>query len=153
MIELVSILLISIPILLTLFDAAIILIAVATNDAACRDAARAAASGPPGMMVECVNRLVGASDAPSKRATMILKKVYAPGGCLKISDEIQVHETVKSPVPSAGTGGGAVMGEVTVAINADVYPPFIVGHLVGEMPIKLQKEETYAYTYVLPPSP
>lgn len=148
MVELMAILLIAIPLVLVLFDSAVIMMAVATNDAACRDAARAASSGPPGLLA-AGSRSVAPGGAPSKRASTVLKRIYAPSGYLKILEEANVKETIKSPVPDATTGG-AVIGEVTVRTTADVYPPFLIGHVVGELPIKVQKEETYNYTYVVP---
>ncbi|MBY0546219.1 MAG: hypothetical protein K2W95_02950 [Candidatus Obscuribacterales bacterium] len=148
LIELVAILLLAIPMILVLFDASVIMMAVATNDAACRDAARAASSGPPGLLA-AGSRSVNNGDAPSKRASAVLKRIYAPSGYLKILDHVEVAETIKTPVPSA-TAGGAVIGEVTVRTSAEVYPPFIVGHFVGELPLHFKKEETYNYTYVVP---
>ncbi len=153
LIELVAILLVALPIVLILFDSAVIMMAVATNDAACRDAARAAASGPPGLLAEGNQRSVAPGDPPSKRAGAVLKRVYAPNGFLKILEHVDVHETIKSPIPTATTGGGAIIGEVTVRTTADVYPPFIVGHLTGDSPLEFQKEETFSYTYVLPATP
>lgn len=153
MFELAAILLVAVPLLLVLFDAAVIMMAVATNDAACRDAARAAASGPPALLAVGNSRAVSAGDAPGKRVSAVLKKIYAPGGYLKILDDVEIHETIKSPVPGAATGGGAVIGEVTVRTTANVFPPFIVGHVVGSGAIQFRKEETYSYTYVVPATP
>lgn len=146
--ELAAGLIVAIPIILLLIDCVVLLIGVVTNDSACRDAARAAASGPPGSYLAGENRSVPASGAPRKRAEQVIKQVYHPSGYLKIKDEVNVTENVQDPVPEPAIGG-AINGDVTVETTAEVYPPFLVGQIAGGK-VQIRKAETYSYTYVRP---
>lgn len=146
MVELAVMLIITIPALLLLIDCSFLMIGVVVNDAACRDAARAAASGHPGLLAEGQARPCGSGTMPHKRAQAVIKRVYAPKGVMQIRDNIRVLETVKAPLP---VNGGDVIGEVRVETTADVFPPFIVPLIVGPT-VTIKKDESYAFTYVVP---
>lgn len=152
LVELAAGLMIFVPIILLLADCAIISIGVATNDAACRDAARAASSGPPGLMLSGANRTVAAGQAPYKRAQSVIKDVYNVGGLVKIESAVSIKETVVDPLPEAPRGG-PIRGEVSVETTAQVAPPFLVGAIVGHGTIEFKNTQKYPYTYIVPATP
>lgn len=150
--ELAAGLMIFVPIVLLLADCAVIAIGVSTNDAACRDAARAASSGPPGEMLPGTNRNVGAGQAPYKRAVSVIKDVYAAGGFVSISTTVNIKESVRLPIPQAPRGG-PVLGEVSVETTAQIAPPFLVRAVVHDGTLEFKNTRRFPYTYILPSTP
>lgn len=147
-VELVGVLVCLIPVGLFLIDLGVVAIGAGLNDAVCRDAARAAASGPPSELTVADNRLVAPGQAPYLRAQSVIKKVYATSMPAKMRDNIEAIETVRD-VPPAETGG-AIDGEVSVKTIIDIYPPFIVGKIVGDGGVTLTSKHSVPITYVMP---
>lgn len=140
--------LVAIPILLALLDAGVLLIGAAAGDMLCRDAARAAASGPPGMLT-AGDRLVGADGEPMKRAKTVLNRIYKLGIPVQVREsELRVRESLQNPMPSTSYGGG-INGNVAVECTVDVMPPFILG-VVQQHAIPMRSRHSMPYTYVLP---
>lgn len=150
LVELAAGLMIFVPIVLLLIDCGVIMIGVSSNEAACRDAARAAAAGPPGLMSSGAH-IVSAGQLPYKRAQRVIKDVYAAGGLIKIDDTLSVKEEIKAPLPVA-TSGGPVIGEVSVETTADVMPPFLIRVFVENGTYQFKSTQRFPYTYILPAS-
>lgn len=148
--ELAAGLMVFVPIILLLCDCAVIVIGVAQNDTACRDAARAASSGPPGAMLPGT-RTVTSGQAPYRRAKSVIKEIYALGGLIKISETMAIKETVRAPLPEA-PHGGPILGEVSVQTTAEVSPPFLIGAIVQSGSLQFKNTQKYPYTYVMPSS-
>ncbi len=152
--ELAAALIVMTPVLLAAIDGGTILIGAAINDSTCRDAARAAASGPPGDQATGT-RAVMSDKAPYKRAVAVIKNVYHTDLPMRIRDALEVNETIKD-YPPANLGGGSLDGEVSVQTVIDVYPPFLIHLLIGEEGLSLKTKHIVPYTYTIsatPPSP
>ncbi len=141
LVELAAILLTVIPVLLILIDCLFILIGASLNDSICRDAARAAAAGPPSV--------VDAIATPQKRALTVIDHVYYSNMPMKVRDIVSIKENVRTLPPDSQ--GGYVDGEITIGTTIDIYPPFVPGNL-GSSQIVLKSQHTVPITYVLPPS-
>lgn len=150
LVELATGLIIAIPIMLALMDCCVLVIGAAAADTMCRDAARAAASGPPGQMTAGQHD-VGPSEEPHKRAKSVMEKIYNLGIPVKLPpDGIKVKEQLENPLPDATTGG-AINGTVVVNSTVNVYPPFIVG-VVLQHSIDMKSRHGFPFTYVVRPS-
>lgn len=147
-VELVTALVCLVPVGLVLIDLGVVAIGAGINDAACRDAARAAASGAPSELTLADNRTIGPDKSPYQRAQSVIKKIYATNVPAKIRQNIEAIETIKD-VPAI-EAGGAVDGEVSVKTTIDVYPPFIIGKVVGDGGIALSAKHIVPITYVMP---
>lgn len=147
-IEMVSVVVLLVPFILALVDCGMIAIGVALNDSVCRDAARAAASGPPGDTTVGDNRNVGPGKNPHDRALAVVKRIYDTKLPMKVRETIKATESVRVvPPPMVG---GAIDGDVSVTTTIDVYPPFIVGAIVGPGGIPLESKHNVPFTYVVP---
>lgn len=145
--EVVAVLICVVPVVLLVIDAGMIAIGAGINDSACRDAARAAASGPPSML-EIGQRLVGSGKSPHDRASSVVKRIYATNLPMKLRDNIETIETVIDVPPQPA--GGAVDGQVSVKTTIDVYPPFLAGAVIGPKGISLKSTHIVPITYVVP---
>lgn len=147
LVEVVGILVCLVPVVLLVIDLGMIAIGAGLNDQACRDAARAAASGPPSDLSKGENRTVGAGTLPYDRAAAVVKKIYSTRLPMKVRENIEAVETVRD-IPT--DAGGAVDGEVSVKTIIDIYPPFLAGAVVGPQGVSLNCTHTVAITYVVP---
>jgi hypothetical protein len=148
--ELAAGLLVFVPIILLLIDCGVIMVGVSTNEAACRDAARAAAAGPPGLLSSGAHT-VAAGQLPYKRAQRVIKGVYSAAGMIRINDTLLVKEDIKAPTPVA-PAGGPVIGEVSVETTAEVMPPFLIRVFVENGTYQFKSTQRFPYTYILPAS-
>lgn len=148
--ELAAGMLVFVPIILLLIDTAVIMIGVSSNEAVCRDAARAAASGPCAEMLAGPERSVGPSGTPYKRAVAIVKEVYLLGGLVKVRQNPVVKELLKEPLPGSARGG-PLIGQVSVQTTCEVYPPFLIRAFVEHGVYLFKNTQIYPYTYVMPP--
>ncbi|MBX9686979.1 MAG: hypothetical protein K2X27_09770 [Candidatus Obscuribacterales bacterium] len=137
-------LMLMIPILLFGLNCLYVGIGASLNEYICRDAARAAASGPPSMLLVGTNRNVS-SGAPKERVLSVIKKVYYSGLPMKVREDVILSETVRDLPPKAD--GGAIDGEVTVTTTIDIYPPVQVQGLYSR--VVLKSKHRAAITYVL----
>lgn len=147
LVEVVGILICLVPAVLLVIDLGMIAVGAGLNDQACRDAARAAASGPPSDLSKGDNRNVGAGTAPYDRAAAVVEKIYSTRLPMKVRAAIEAVETVRD-VPT--DAGGAVDGEVSVKTTIDIYPPFLAGAVVGNQGVSLICTHTVPITYVVP---
>lgn len=140
LVEVCGALIVFIPLLLFLIDGLFIFLGASMNDSICRDAARAAASGPPSR--------VDAIATPKGRALTVINHVYFSALPMKVRDTVDVKENVRDIPPNSQ--GGFVDGEVTVGTTIDIYPPFSLGS--GSTQIVLKSQHTVPFTYVMPAS-
>jgi hypothetical protein len=147
LVEVVCVLMCLIPAVLLVIDLGMIAIGAGLNDQACRDAARAAASGPPSDLSIGDNRNVGAGTSPYDRATAVLKKIYSTRLPMKVRESIVAVETVRD-IPT--DAGGAIDGEISVKTTIDVFPPFLAGAVVGPQGVSLNCTHIVPITYVVP---
>jgi hypothetical protein len=146
--ELFAGLMVIIPVILFCVDVGTLFLGVSVNSTACRDAARAASTGKPGVMTSGTHTL-NSGTQPYDRALAVLKKGFSTGGAVRLSDNITVTETLRSPIPTAPFGG-PVDGEVTVLSKITVAPPFLISAVVGKEGVTFQTSQTFPYTYQLP---
>lgn len=149
-VELVAAMVCLTPVALSLFDLGVVALGAGVNDAVCRDSARAAASGPPSDLSMANNRSVAADKSPYKRAEHVIKSMYATNVPAKVRDTISVKETVTDVPPPPS--GGAVSGEVMVETTVDIYPPFLIGAVMGNSGVSLKAKHIVPITYVVPDS-
>ncbi|HIA50965.1 MAG TPA: hypothetical protein EYN91_02610 [Candidatus Melainabacteria bacterium] len=147
LVEVVGVLICVVPAVLLVIDLGMIAIGAGLNDQACRDAARAAASGPPSDLTKGENRQVGAGTAPYDRAEAVVKKIYSTRLPMKVREKIETVETVRD-IPT--DIGGAVDGEISVKTTIDIFPPFLAGAIVGNQGYTLNSTHTVPITYVVP---
>ena len=147
--ELCAALLVIVPMFLLLLDCGSVFLGATLNDFICRDAARAAGSGPPSSFITGNQRTVGEKDAPMQRAEAVVKRVYLTGLPMKVRDKIDIVETVTDVPPEIN--GGAINGEISVHTTIDIYPPFLIGHL-GVAQVTLNSKHVVPITYVRPAS-
>ena len=145
--ELVGALAVMTPLILISIDLLSVCVGLAINDSTCRDAARAAAAGPPGDQT-IGTRTVNSAKTPYIRAKAVVKNVYQSNLPMKIRDTLQVVETVKD-YPPADRGGGSLDGEVSVETTIDIYPPFFVHALVGPSGVTLKTKHVVPFTYTI----
>lgn len=146
--ELCAGLIVGIPIILAGMDLGFIAIGATINDAVCREAARAAASGPPADTQVGYDRKVSGNQAPYRRVIEVIRQQYK-GFAIPVSPELT--ETVTYyPLPEAG---GAVEGNIAVKTTAYVIPPFILKFFNGSRGFHMTSLHQVPYTYVLMPTP
>jgi len=143
MIELCVGLIVLLPVIFTVFDLAVIVIALGTNDSACREAARLAATGDPLL----ASQRAGAAVARANETNSQLANNYALVSCILTIPNAQLTAL-------SATGGQAV-GAVTVTTQVDIYPFIVHWAYAGIKPLQFASQETFpfSYTYPQPPSP
>ncbi len=136
-VELVTGLLVLIPISLVLFDLAVIVIAVQINDSTCREAARVAASGNP---LDAQTRAMAIIDRAN------LKQSMASNFSL-----VSVNSTISAQdIQAVGVYGGPLEGTVTVETDVQVKP-FVVQYIYnGQNPLHFRSKQSFPFTYVVP---
>ncbi|HMY03648.1 MAG TPA: hypothetical protein PKA48_09850 [Candidatus Obscuribacter sp.] len=138
-VELVAGLIILVPIVLVLFDLAVIVLGVQINDSTCREAARVASIGDP---TDC-----------DKRARAVVARANAQGSSML--SNFQMFSCTSTVTPAQVNAmklnfGGPVSGTVTVVTRVDIHP-FVVHYAYsGGAPITFQATQTYPFTYVVP---
>lgn len=140
-VELVCGLFILIPLVLVLFDLAVIVIGVQVNDQTCRQAARAAASGDPGSAQQRAQAVVARANQQGSSMlsnyTLTLPLTFNPAN---------VATQAANLVPYGGTVSGTVTVETTVDIR-----PFLVPYVYsGGAPLTFRSSQTFPFTYVVP---
>jgi len=128
-----------IPIVLVIFDLAVIVIAVQINDSTCREAARVAASGKP-------------SDQQSRAQAVVNRANAKTAGMLS---NFQLIGTPTSTVTQATADalapyGGSLNGTVTVVTQVDVKPFVVQVVYNGSGPLQFRSQQTFPITYVVP---
>ncbi len=148
MVELVCALIAAVPILLSVIDLGIIAMGASANDSVCREAANAAASGPPSSTVAPSTNQLSAGQSGFDLAVSVIN-VHQPTNLpAKVTDTPQVTETLEDVPPP--DQGGAVDGEISVTTTVVITPPFLVGAYFGKSGIKLTSAHVVPFTYVVP---
>jgi hypothetical protein len=130
-----------IPLILYAVDAGTIFLGQSSNASICRDACRAAASGPP-------SAYTTAALGPEARAKRVISDRYDPKSIIRIDPaKAIVTETLQDPKPVAPFGG-PVKGEIKVQTTALVYPPFSLPAIQQE--VTLVTESSFPITWVMP---
>ncbi|MBX9694751.1 MAG: hypothetical protein K2Z81_20355 [Cyanobacteria bacterium] len=143
--ELSAALILLVPILLAVVDLGFIALGSTMGDTVCRDAARAAASGPPSSEVKAKGRKVTRSGSPFQRARSVIRKHMPTDMPIMIDDQPEVTESVLDVPPE--DVGGAIDGEVSVKTSVYVLPIFIVRFACPEG-VTLESKHTVPFTYV-----
>jgi hypothetical protein len=144
LVELGAGLIVLVPIFLYGLDYASVFLADLFNANICRDAARAAVSGPPTMY--CPN---GMSDAnrPRMRAKAVIDRSSQTNAIIQVKPLFKQFENVQSPFPQAPYGG-PVKGWVRIQTSANLNPPFLLPYV--DKAVVLTHEEQFPFTWVMP---
>ena len=127
-----------IPIMLVVFDLAVILIAVQMNDSTCREAARVAAAGSP-------------SDIQTRAGAIITRANLKAKGMMQNIQMISCTSTTPTNyLQNISQFGGPVYGTVTVQTEVDVYPFVVQWAYAGKSPLKFRSQQSFPFTYVVP---
>jgi TadE-like protein len=148
LVEFSVVLVVAVPIVLSVIDLGYIALGAQVNDTVARDAARAAAEGPPAGTPTESNKVLKASDEPYKRAEEVVENFYCTNIPAKVRDVLSVTESLVDVPPN--TQGGAVDGQIAVETTVDIYPPFLIGGLLDGHKITLAARHNLPYTYVVP---
>ncbi len=139
-IELCAGLIILVPIIMALVDLAFVIASMQINDAACRDAARAAAAGPPSQA--------------HKRANGVAKASYRGSGYIK-GPTIDTEDVTTNPATIAPLGpfGGPYQGTVRVKSHVELTMPVPIPFVPATMnKIDFVAQQEFPITYVEPNS-
>ncbi len=131
-----------IPIVLVVFDLAVIVIGVQINDSTCREAARVAASGAPKDQASRAKAVVARANARSAGMLSNFKLITDP----PISTVTQAQADALNPY------GGALNGNVTVQTEVEVRPFVVQAAYNGQSPLKFRSQQSFPITYVVPNS-
>lgn len=139
-VELVCGLFVLVPLVLVLFDLAVIVIGVQVNDQTCRQAARAAASGDPVSAMQRAQAVVARANQQGSSMlsnfTLITPLTFVPDDVLEETEKLVPY-------------GGTVSGTVTVQTEVDIHP-FIVPYVYsGGAPLKFRSSQTFPFTHVV----
>lgn len=135
------------PLVLAVIDMGFIGVGASINDAVCRDAVRAAASGPPSQKVKGI-RKVGPGSEPYKRALSVLKMQAPSNASVSINEQMEIEENLEEDEPAEEIGG-SVVGEISVRTTVSIVPPFQLQMFSG--PVTLSSTHTQPYTYAKAP--
>jgi hypothetical protein len=137
LVEFLAGLLVVVPVLLLILDLAMIILGVQISDTACREAARAAASGDPRYA--------------TARATAVIKSTPgATAGLVSNLHLVKVSSTVTTAaVDKLVVYGGPVLGNVTVQTAIEVHP-FLLQWAYSGQPLTFHSSQTFPFTYVFP---
>jgi Flp pilus assembly protein TadG len=148
LVEFSVVLIVTVPVVLSVIDLGYIALGAQLNDTVARDAARAAAEGPPAGVNGETNKALKASDQPYQRAENVVENFYCTNVPAKIRDTLAVTESLVDVPPN--TDGGAVDGTIAVETTVDIYPPFLIGGILEGHKITLAARHNIPYTYVVP---
>jgi hypothetical protein len=127
-----------VPIVLVLFDLAVIVMGVQINDSTCREAARMASKGDP---TSSTNRATAVINRANNQGSSMLSQFYL----------ISCNNTVTAAdVTALQPFGGPVNGTVTVITEVDIRPFVVALVYQGGGPMKFRSSQTYPVTFVVP---
>lgn len=140
LVELGAGLLVIVPMILVILDLAMLVIAVQTNDNACREAARIAASGDP-------------ASAQLRAQSVIARQNRTSGGMVsnfRIVAVDLVPPDVTQQVAALTPYGGTITGTVTVSTDVDIRPFVVQWVYSGGAPLTFRSRQSFPFTYVVP---
>ena len=137
-----------VPLILLAIDMVTVYTGYSLNSRICRDAARAASSGPPNAL---------SAGSAKQRADGVIRDVYNEAtvkkynvlGTVHLHPDCVVTEQMAAPIPDSSLGG-PIDGQVTVETTVDVIPPFLIKQFVGPNGFTLTARQTFPYTYIVP---
>lgn len=145
-------LMVLVPIVLLVFDLAVIVMAVQINDSTCREAARVAASGDLGSLK---TNSLAASDM-HKRADAVVKRANTQSAGL-LSNFVLFNvstnpdeASIRNTITSLGNTGGPVTGTISVTTTVEVRPFLVKYAYNGGAPLVFQSRQSFPFTYVVP---
>lgn len=144
-----------VPIVLLVFDLAVIVMAVQINDSTCREAARVAASGNLADLGPPMNLPLSGSDI-YKRADAVVKRANTQSaGILSNFKLLSVttsppESSIAATISALGTTGGPVTGTVTVITTVEVRPFLVKYAYSGGAPLVFQSGQSFPFTFVVP---
>lgn len=139
-VELCAGLIVLVPVILVLFDLAVIVLGVQLNDATCREAARVAALGDP---TTCKERALAVINHANNQGSSLLSNFQL----------IKCNSTVTAEqIASMKPFGGAVAGTVSITTQVDIKPFVVYLVFTGTSPLHFQSVQTYPFTYTVPNS-
>jgi Flp pilus assembly protein TadG len=142
MIEMCVGLIVLLPVIFTVFDLAVIILALGTNDSACREAARLASTGDPLL----ASQRAGAAVARANENNSKLANNFALVSCVLTIPNAQLT--------ALAAAGGQANGSVTVITQVDIYPFIVHWAYAGIKPLTFASQETYPFSYTYPtPAP
>ena len=132
----------AIPVLLALIDLYFVILGYWWTISYCKLAARAASQGPPNILLK---------DSATKRARNVLSENVGTSGATVHIVSCDVAEKI-SALPDAIIGG-PVNGSVTVTVQVEVIPPFMLKLTVPGQKFVVDSTQTCPYTWILQPTP
>jgi hypothetical protein len=150
-------LMVLVPIVLLVFDLAVIVMAVQVNDSTCREAARVAASGNLGDLGPPKSLPLNGSDI-YKRADAVVKRANTQSAGILSNFKLQSVTTtppeasIAATITSLGVTGGPVSGTVTVVTTVEVRPFLVKYAYSGGAPLVFQSAQSFPFTFVVPNS-
>jgi hypothetical protein len=138
-VELVTGLIVLVPIVLALFELMMIVIVAQVSDGATREAARVAASSDPRYAQQRADAVIAQTNQTSHTMSSQFKMVsfaFTPADTL-------AQETTMIPY------GGTLNGDVTVKVQCTVKP-YLISLLTNNMPITFNSMKTCPFTYNVP---
>jgi hypothetical protein len=149
--ELAVALIFAVPLILSVIDLGVIAMGAQMNDTISRDAALAAASGPPAGTTAETDRILATTDRPYERAEEVIQNIYNTNIPVKVRDDVVALETLVDVPPASQ--GGAIDGMVSIETTVDIYPPFIIGGVIDGGKVSLTARHAVPITYVVPRIP
>jgi hypothetical protein len=126
-----------IPIVLVVFDLAVIVIGVQINDSTCREAARVAASGDP-------------KDAQDRAGAVVARANQRAAGMLSNFVLKTVTTNVTSDLTQLAKYGGPVQGTILIETEVDIKPFVVQFAYSGHSPLTFRSRQSFPFTYVFP---
>ena len=146
-IEMIVGVIVLIPICLVLFDLAVIVLGVQLNDATCRDAARAAASGDPSNATARATAIVSRANARS-HGQIVANFAMVGGANVNIVSQPTPHQEQTTGLWV--NPGGPITGTATVTTKCEVRPFVVYMVYTGQTPLIFQSRQTFPISYVVP---
>jgi hypothetical protein len=127
-----------VPVLLLVFDLAMIVLAVQVNDLNCRDAARLAASGDP--------------NTANLRAMAVISRANKSMNSFISNFSLVSLDSTVTPIQLASLNpyGGTINGAVAVSTEVEVHPFLLPWLYSGKRLLTFRSRQSYPFTYVVP---
>ena len=143
-VELCAGLLVLVPLVLVLFDLAVIVIGVQVNDQTCRQAARSASSGDPATAQQRAEAIIARANQQGSSMLsnfQLSQFTFNPGTVIADTNALRT---------SNGGYGGTVSGTVTVRTSVEIRPFVVPAVYSGGAPLVFVAEQTFPFTYLVP---
>lgn len=147
LVEVVTGLTIIVPIALALIDLSAVLYAISLNDTACRNAARAAATGSPGEAKLRAESIVLQANSGQFNSSFAHFSLLTPvRSTIKVQPAMQIDPDTDKPF----NPGGLVTGDVSVTTEVEVKPFVMSMILKGQTPLVFRSTQNCPIRYMQP---